>query len=102
MSDNRDALSYDTRKGRHPLSRKKKLLFTGITLLLGYSFAELVLTSLYMQGTLLPIPKSTVVLEQAEQGPVDTTTLFAAACWHNTQAESPLSLPTVWSRRRES
>ena len=68
MSDDRGALSYDTRKGRHPLSRKKKLLFTGITLLLGYSFAELVLTSLYMQGTLLPIPKSTVVLEQAEQG----------------------------------
>ena len=68
MSDDRDALSFNTKKDRRPVTRKKKLLFASITLLLGYSFAELVLTSLYMQGTLLPIPKSTVVLEQAEQG----------------------------------
>ena len=68
MSDNRTPQSSDTNRKRRPPTGKKKLLFTSITLLLSYSFAELVLTSLYMQGTLLPIPKSTMVLEQAEQG----------------------------------
>ena len=68
MSDARDTPSSSTKKGRRPLTRKKKILFAGITLLLGYSLAELVLTLLYMQGTLSPVPKSTVVLEQVEQG----------------------------------
>ena len=68
MSDDRDAPSSGTRKGRRPLTRKKKILFAGITLLLGYSLAELVLTLLYMRGTLSPAPKSTVVQEQVEQG----------------------------------
>jgi hypothetical protein len=68
MSDNKNTPCSSTNKKRRPLTRKKKLLFSSFTLLLSYSFAELVLTSLYMQGTLLPIPKSTVVLEQAEQG----------------------------------
>jgi len=68
MSDDRDAPSSGTGKGRRPLTRKKKILFAGITLLLGYSLAELVLTLLYMQGTLSPVPKSTVVLEQVKQG----------------------------------
>ncbi|MCP4814117.1 MAG: hypothetical protein GY888_16545 [Planctomycetaceae bacterium] len=68
MSDNKNTPCSSTNKKRRPLTRKKKLLFSSFTLLLSYSFAELVLTSLYMQGTLLPIPTSTVVLEQAEQG----------------------------------
>ena len=37
MSDDRDAPSSGTRKGRRPLTRKKKILFAGNTLLLGYS-----------------------------------------------------------------
>ncbi|MFP6603064.1 MAG: hypothetical protein VB862_11095, partial [Pirellulaceae bacterium] len=68
MSDGRTTQSSSTNRKRRPITRKKKILFASITLLLGYSSAELVLTSLYLQGTLLPIPKSTVVLEQAEQG----------------------------------
>ena len=67
MRDTRDTPSCDTKKAVAP-HEKKKSLFSSITLLLGYSFAELVLTLLYMRGTFLPISKSTVVFEQAEQG----------------------------------
>ena len=54
--------------GRRQLTRRKKILFASIMLLFCYSMAELVLTLLYMRGTLSPAPKSTVVQEQAEQG----------------------------------
>jgi hypothetical protein len=54
--------------GRRRLTRRKKILFASIMLLFCYSMAELVLTLLYMRGTLSPAPKSTVVQEQVEQG----------------------------------
>ena len=68
MGDGQDDPSPDQPAGRHPLTRRKKFLFASIMLLFCYSIAELVLTLLYMRGTLSPAPKSTVVQEQVEQG----------------------------------
>ena len=68
MGDDQEAPAPVKAAGRRPLSRRKKLLFTCIMLVLGYSLAELALTLLYMRGTLSPAPKSTVVQEQVEQG----------------------------------
>jgi hypothetical protein len=64
-----DPSSAGVTGSRQGLSRHKKILFASIVLVVCYSLAELVLTMLYLRGTLSPAPKSTMVLEQTGQGP---------------------------------